>query len=185
MCKESGHTSSGFCGSSLDVSLYVEIDELSPNCHLFDSFWMNDVLFLAEIKCASELAEERIISKVEIDSRIRTKEAKCNPYLRGNVVSVETSISEEMHQIKKVNVSFNLEHKAWHYGWISHKCSSDTSHVVDVLVLVENDTMVDYFFLAASFHSPEFIIMSTKTGRQKKDQGQIASVDENTVSDIL
>lgn len=178
-CKPSGHTTSGFCGNSLDVSLYIEINENSPSCHLFDSFWNDDVLFLAELKCSSESSQERSISKSEMSSLLRTKEAKCNPYIKGSIISIETTLTDAMKQLKKIDLTFNQDHKAWHYGWISHKCSSERSHVVEVIVLVENGLIPDYYFLAASFRSPDFVIMSTKSGRQKKEQAPNCQTIQN------
>ena len=177
-CKSTGHITSGFCGNSFDVSLYIEIDEQSPTCHLFDTFWMSDVLYLAEIKCSNEISQERFVSKSDIHSNIKTKEAKCNPYIQGRTLLVETTNSDTLHQMKRIDISFNQDHNAWHYGWISHKCSSEQSHILDIMVLIENDAMNDQYFLAASFHSPEFMITSTKSGRQKKDQTEANSVDQ-------
>jgi hypothetical protein len=54
---------------------------------------------------------------------------------------------------------------AYTSGWQSHKYKKQTKHCVDVLVLVENGS--DGYFIAASFMSPEFEIVSTKTVQKK------------------
>jgi hypothetical protein len=59
-----------------------------------------------------------------------------------------------------------------HTGWHSHKYKKDTKHCIDVLVLVENGN--NGYFIAASFMSPEFEIVSTKTVQKKVNLIEIA-----------
>lgn len=165
-CAPSGHVSHGFCGDDFRVSLFVEINEESPPCHLFDSFWCSDVLYIAEMKCSTELTQDRFISKSTVLSKLRTRNTKCQPYIRGTLVQIETT-NENLRQVKRIDLVFNEDHNAWHYGWVSHKCTSERTHVLDIMVLVEND-MPENYFLAASFPSPEFIVTSTKAGRQRQ-----------------
>jgi hypothetical protein len=148
------------------VSLFIEVSEDSPACHLFDTFWCTDVLYVAEIKCSSELTQERFISKTDVHSKLRTPGSN-QPYLPGRLIRIETTFIGEARQLKKIDIVFNEDRKAWHYGWTSHKCLSERSHVVDVMVLVDNPAMNRYF-LAASYPSPEFVIASTKSGRQRR-----------------
>jgi hypothetical protein len=157
--------------------MFIEITEESPPCHLFDSFWSTDVLYISEMKCSTELGQDRIFSKEMVLSKIRTQNKKCEPYIRGTFLGVETTYADECCQLKRVDLVFNEDHSAWHYGWKSHRRMSERSHVLDVMVLVENESKDDEYFLAGSFPSPNFVITSTKSGRQRRSDDIV--FDEN------
>jgi hypothetical protein len=148
------------------VVLVVPIDSESPKCHKFDKFWKK-VHFLAELRCSESagLSSHMHVSKSQILSQIRSKGHLHKPYIKGKCVSIENCIEDEALVFKKVSIQFNSDHHAWHYGWISHKHTSDMTHVVDVSVFVANKHTPDTFFNAGSFASPEFTLSCTK--RQK------------------
>jgi hypothetical protein len=125
-------------------------------------------LFVAELKCTTELNQERFLPKSNVLSKLRTPgSSTAQPYLPGRLIGIETTFIDDTRQVKKIDLVFNEDRKAWHYGWTSHKCLSERSHVVDVMVLVDNPAL-DRYFLAASYPSPEFSIASTKSGRQRR-----------------
>lgn len=168
LCKSTGHSAVGFCGSSLKTILEVTISPKSPACQHYDTFWMQTV-YIAELRCKDDagLSAVRYVPKHEVMSNLRTKTEKFKPYIKGECVGVET-IPGDGFTRKKISLEFNAEHNAWHYGWISHKYSNSKSHVIDVMVLVERAAIDDRFFIAASFLPPEFTIVSTKRGRATK-----------------
>lgn len=85
------------------------------------------------------------------------------PYIKGRVVSISSSGSNaSMDLLKRIHLQFNAERMAWHYSWVSHKHVNSKLHVVDVMVLVERDESENRLFVAASFLSPGFTILSTK-----------------------
>jgi hypothetical protein len=119
----------------------------------------------AEIRLEDEkgLSSDRLVQKSLVIPQIRCKQAKTMPYIRGRVISISTSGSDESIDImKRIHLQFNSERFAWHYGWTSHKCYNSKPHVVDVMVLVERDERENRLFLAASYSSPGFRILSTK-----------------------
>lgn len=66
-CKPTGHTTVGFCGSSLKAVLNVYIDDESPPCQKYDLFW-TQILYIAEIRCSDEdgLSNRRYVLKSEV-----------------------------------------------------------------------------------------------------------------------
>ena len=123
----------------------------------------------AEIRCADEkgLSHERLVQKSLILPQIRTRKAKTMPYLNGRVLDISTVSIPGSILLKRISLEFNSECIAWHYGWTSHKFSSNKEHVIDVMVLVERDMSENRLFVAASYLSPSFRITSTK--KSKKD----------------
>ena len=89
------------------------------------------------------------------------------PYLNGRVMDISTVTMPGSNLVKRISLEFNSECIAWHYGWTSHKFSSNKEHVIDVMVLVERDMSENRLFVAASYLSPSFRITSTK--KSKKD----------------
>lgn len=169
-CNQGGHTTRGFCGSSLLVKINIKVNQDSPLCQNLDIFWESGASYIAEMRtsCSPGLSELRVLDKELIFSNIRTKERKCQPYLLGQVTCVDT-LQFGSFSVKQVTVIFNAEHNAWHYGWVSHKHTSHTHHVVDIMVLIESPLNPTHFVVAASYLSPEFIVSSTKNTRYQRD----------------
>lgn len=165
-CRETGHCKSGFCGTSLKCSLEVRINRNSPPCQLDDTFW-KDVTYIAEMRESSipGLSSVRFVSRHEIESQIRTRPEKFKSLIEGQAKDVKSVNCTSNSATKVIDLEFNSQCQAWHYGWQSHKYKKDTKHCIDVLVLVENGN--DGYFVAASFMSPEFEIVSTKTVQKK------------------
>mmetsp|Transcript_21948 Transcript_21948/g.37033 ORF Transcript_21948/g.37033 Transcript_21948/m.37033 type:complete len:334 (-) Transcript_21948:535-1536(-) len=189
-CRETGHCKSGFCGRPLKCTLEIQVDEQSPPCQLHDDFW-SGVTYIAEMRESSipGLSSERFVARQDVDGQIRSKHDKCKGLIEGkptrirsisvgSMGSVESPHASNQRQetvtlstpstssatttiTKVIDLEFNSQCQSWHYGWQSHKYKKVTKHCVDVLVLVENGT--EGYYVAASFISPEFEIVSTKT----------------------
>ena len=173
-CKSSGHSEVGFCGAPVVVVLDVPIDLTSPTCHKFDNFWIQNQ-YVAEIKCkdARGFSSDIYVSKHSILSQIRSKAKKCNPYIAGRCVSIETCFEDGVMFAKKITIEFNSDRHAWHYGWVSHKNTRFKSHVLEITVLVERNQSKDTYFVAASFESPEFTVSCTKGKQLSRKQTRI------------
>jgi len=180
VCKPTGHSAVGFCGSSLKTVLEVTITPKCPPCQYYDAFWAQTV-YIAELRCKDEagLSAGRYVSKRDVMSNLRSRTEKFKPYIKGQCTSVKTTESDGI-TTKLISLEFNSEHNAWHYGWTSHKYSNSKSHVIDVMVLVQRSAVDERFFIAASFLSPEFTIVSTKRGRATK---RVKTEIENSTSD--
>lgn len=103
---------------------------------------------------------------------IRSKSEKYKPFIKGECIDIQTTTSSDGKSIsKQITLEFNSEHNAWHYGWMSHRYSSDKTHVIDVMILVEPKHDNDCFFLAGSFLSTAFTVVSTKRSRAERRAG--------------
>ncbi len=169
-CNSAGHSDFGFCGSSIVAMLEIPIAAESPSCHRYDTFWRR-IQYIAEIRCKVDegLSSTWSVSKEYVSSQLRSKARKGNPYITGRCVSIETLSNHDILCAKKITIEFNSEKNAWHYGWVSHKHSNLTSHVVDISVLVENRRSPDTLFVAGAFVSPEFTVTCTKRQRTDKN----------------
>jgi len=164
-CRQTGHCKSGFCGTSLKCALEVVVDHNSPQCQLEDSFWKS-VTYIAEFResLIPGLSSVRFINRQELENQLRTRTEKFKVLIEG--YSNEIVTQEDRGVVTKtINLEFNESCQAWHYGWQSHKYKNDTKHCVDIVVLVENGS--DSYFIAASFVSPLFEIVSTKSVQKK------------------
>lgn len=167
----------------MKCTLEVHVDHKSPPCQKDDVFWKS-VTYIAEIRESlyPSLSSVRFVSRQDIESQLRSKTQKTKPLLEGIPTSVSTEITSSTHETKIVEIEFNSNPKAWHYGkiaterlngvhradpfcfpsgWTSHKCRTHVKHCVDVLVLVDNGSAG--YFIAGSYKSPEFEIGCTKT----------------------
>lgn len=166
-CNIQGHTTKGFCGSPISIKLNVPIERNSPQCHSIDTFWEEGVIYLAEIRSRDTpgLSDTRSIEKVHVLSHTRSKQEKCEPYLRGQITEINTIILSPNQIMKEISIVFNSERCAWHYAWVSHKHFNNTLHIIDVMILIDSLTSNDHYIIAGSFLSPEFSVSSTKNCR--------------------
>jgi hypothetical protein len=158
------------------MKFHIKVESTSPSCHWNDDFWQSEATYIAEIRTRdAPAAELGLIEKDFVTSQIRTKDHKNKPYIRGRVIDIQT-VHDPNFCWKHITVMFNSEHGAWHYGWVSHKHSSNTPHVVDILVMFDSPALPTHYFLAGSYISPEFRITCTKRSRQRSS----APVDEES-----
>jgi hypothetical protein len=164
------------------MKLHVKVDATSPACQWNDEFWQSEVTYIAEIRTRDGPGSELgLIEKDFVSSQIRTKEHKDRPYHRGRSIDIRTVHSENCSW-KHVTVIFNSERCAWHYGWVSHKHSRNTAHVLDVLVMFDSPVLPTHFFITGSYVSPEFRVSSTKRSRRTSaPSASSSSKDEEAV----
>ena len=85
-------------------------------------------------------------------------------------MDIKTNVSPTQPHVmtKDITLEFNSDCNAWHYGWTSHRYSRDKTHVIDVMTLVEPKHDSDRYFLAGSFLSTSFTVVSTKRSRVER-----------------
>ena len=189
----------GFCGSSLTTVLRVDIDQDSPQCQRHDSFW-NQVLYIAEIRCSAVdgLSSRRYVLKSEVWTlytcrlyltyslwqildKIRVKNEHHKPYILGKCVMIKTTDCPGNIvglMIKEITLEFNSDCNAWNYEWTSHRYA-DKTHVIDVMALVEHKHDSSMFFLAGSYLSTCFTVVSTKRNGSARQDDACPDVDRD------
>ena len=116
-CRETGHCKSGFCGTSLKCSMEVQVNEKSPPCQLHDNFWMS-CTYIAEMResLVPGLSSVRFISRKDIDSQLRSRPEKFKSLIEGRINSIKSEVKSKGSVTKTVNIEFNAQCQAWHYG---------------------------------------------------------------------
>ena len=128
--------------------------------------WATNITVVAQLRPLSKegLSARTAIPKEELLSSLRTPlnpgfSANENNYFLGDII-----VTSMPHRDSKLlNITFNRECTAWHYGWKASKWVQDFTHVFDVVIL--EDVGNSNLDVIGSFISTDFTITSTKKKR--------------------
>jgi hypothetical protein len=95
----------------------VRVDHKSPQCQLDDDFWRG-VTYIAEIResLIPGLSAVRFVARQDIDSQLRSRTEKFKSLIEGKPIDVRTIQRTSKSATKMVDLEFNGNCQAWHYG---------------------------------------------------------------------
>jgi hypothetical protein len=127
-CGVNGHTSRGFCGSTVALSFKHPPGFVLESLHAIGTFSVcgeSDGIFFQNNEIAASSLSGRFVSQKPI-SQIGQHDSTAHLY--------KGEIFRQTHDTAEIHFSS----MGWHYGWVSHKTKTNTVHDFRVYLLLSS-----------------------------------------------
>ena len=106
----------------------VQLNQESPRCQHHDEFWRG-VTCVAQFLDTQEasLPNSRYLSRQSIQSQYRTRLEKFKTLLEGKTIAVRSQHHSSENVTKLIDLEFNSQRQAWHYGTYPCLCLSQNT----------------------------------------------------------